>query len=383
MKKSKLQIIICSLVVVVAVTCKKPYEPPEIKAINNFLVVDGIINTAPNSTTTITLSRARRLIDTVSNIPELFAQVYIESNTGSRNALQEGADGRYSSGQLTLNTVSTYRLGVITNDGSQYQSDFVPVIKTPEIDSLSWKLQDDVTVYVNTHDPQNNTRYYRWEYEETWEYHSVFETILGLTNNNTLIFYRDSITQAFKCWSNSASTDILLGSSVKLSEDIISNIPVAIVPKNSVKINFRYSVLVKQYGLTKEGYAYWQILQRNTQQLGTLFDAQPSQLTGNIHSVTNSTEPVIGYISASSIQTKRLFIKNKQLDNWHGEPLGRTCDVKIIPGDPDPLNYLNYHGTDTQYGPYYFVTGGGVATAPKQCLDCTLNGGTNVKPVFW
>ena len=364
----------------IAVSCKKPYEPPEIKAINNFLVVDGIINTASNSTTTITLSRARRLIDTVFNIPELFAQVYIESNRGNRYALQGSADGKYSSAQLNLNALDTYRLDIITTNGSQYQSDFVPVIQTPAIDSLSWKQQDDVTVYVNTHDPQNNTRYYRWEYEDTWEYHSFYETILGLNNNR--IFYRDSITQDHICWSNSASTDILLGSTVKLSEDIISNIQVAVVPKNSVKINYRYSLLVKQYGLTKEAYAYWQILQRNTQQLGTLFDAQPSQLTGNIHSVTNSTEPVIGYISASSIQEKRLFIKNNQLDNWHGEPLGRTCDLKIIPLDPDPLNYLNYHGTDTLYGPYYFITGG-VVTAPKQCLDCTLNGGTNAKPVFW
>jgi hypothetical protein len=377
--KSKLRIIIYGLFVIIAFTCKKPYEPPAIKAVNNFLVVDGIINTAPNSTTTITLSRTRRLIDTVLNIPELSAQVYIESNSGNRYTLQESGDGKYSS-LLTLNTSATYRLNIITANGGQYQSEFVSAIQTPAIDSLNWNREKVVTVYVNSHDPQNNTHYYRWEYEETWEYHSFFETILGLSNG--MMFYRDSITQAYKCWSNSASTDIILGSSVKLGQDVISNIPVAIVPENSQKINFRYSILVKQFGLTKEAYAYWQILQKNTQQLGTLFDAQPSQLSGNIHSNNNPTEPVIGYISASSIQQQRLFIKNDQLDNWYGEPLGRTCDLTIIPLDPDPLNYLIYHGTDTLYGPYYFITGA-VVTAPKQCLDCTLNGGTNAKPIFW
>jgi hypothetical protein len=378
MKKSKLPIIICSLIIVVTVTCKKPYEPPEIKAINNFLVADGIINTTPNSITAITLSRTRRLIDTVVNIPELFAQVYIESNSGSRYPLQESADGKYSSAQLTLNASDTYRLNIITTNGSQYQSDFVPVIQTPAVDSLSWKQQDNVTVYVNTHDPQSNTRYYRWEYEETWEYHSFYETILGV--NNGLMFYRDSITQAHVCWSNSASTDIILGSSVKLSQDVISNIPVAIVPENSPKINFRYSILVKQYGLTKEAYAYWQILQKSTQQLGTLFDAQPSQLSGNIHSNDNPTEPVIGYISASSIQEKRLFITNNQLDNWHGVSPGSVCDVSFIA--QDPVNYLIFNYSDTTYGPYYFVTGG-IAITKRTCLDCTLNGGTNNKPVFW
>ena len=380
MKSRIHQIIKYTLIVLVAVTCKKPYEPPEITAINNFLVVDGYINTAPGSSTTITLSRARRLIDTVTSIPELYAQVFIENNNGSRYPLQEIGDGKYTSAQLTLNSSNTYRLDITTANGRNYQSEFVPVIQTPVIDSLSWKREKDVTIYVNTHDPQNDTRYYRWEFEETWEYHSFYETILGTSNGR--IFYRDSITQAFKCWSNSASTDIILGSSVKLSEDVISNIPIAIVPENSPKINFRYSILAKQYGLTKEAYAYWQILQKSTQQLGTLFDAQPLQLAGNIHSTDNPTEPVIGYISASPLQQKRLFINNKQLANWHGVPPGSICDISFIPQDPDPANYLIFHYSDTTYGAYYFVTGG-IAITKKTCLDCTLNGGTNNKPSFW
>ncbi|MEP6594858.1 MAG: DUF4249 domain-containing protein [Ginsengibacter sp.] len=380
MGKSIHQFIKYAVIILIAVTCKKSYQPPAITAINNFLVVDGNINTAPASATTITLSRARRLIDTVTSIPELHAQVFIENNSGIKYLLQEMGGGKYTSDQLTLNGSDTYRLDITTANGRNYQSEFVPVIQTPAIDSLNWKREKDVTVYVNTHDPQNDTRYYRWEYEETWEYHSFYETILGTSNGR--IFYRDSITQAFKCWSNSASTDIILGSSVKLSEDVISNIPIAVVPENSPKINFRYGILAKQYGLTKEAYAYWQILQKSTQQLGTLFDAQPSQLAGNIHSIENPTEPVIGYISASSIQQKRMFINNKQLDNWHGVASGSICDISFIPQDPNPSNYLIFHYSDTTYGAYYFVTGG-IAITKKTCLDCTLAGGSNTKPNFW
>ena len=368
------------MIVLVAVTCKKSYTPPAITAINNFLVVDGNINATPASSTIITLSRTRRLVDTVTNIPELYAQVFIEDNNGVQYSLHETGNGKYISDELTLSSANTYRLDITTANGKNYKSDFVPVKQTPAIDSLNWKRDKDVTVYVNSHDPQNNTRYYRWEFEETWEYHSFYETILGTSNG--LIFYRDSITQAFKCWRNSASTDIILGSSVKLSEDVISNIPVAIVTENSPKINYRYSILVKQYGLTKEAYAYWQIIQKSTEQLGSLFDVQPSQLSGNIHSTDNPTEPVIGYISASSIQQKRLFINNKQLDNWHGVAPGSSCDISFIPQDPNPANYLIFHYGDTTYGAYYFVTGG-IAITKKTCLDCTLAGGTNNKPSFW
>jgi hypothetical protein len=380
MKKNIRQIILCALIVAIVTTCKKPYAPPAITAINNFLVVDGNINTTPNSSTTITLSRTRRLIDTITSIPELYAQVYIENSLGyTYPVYSTGAAGKYTSDQLTLNPGQTYRLDITTNDGKNYKSEFVRAIETPAIDSLNWKRDKDVIIYVNSHDPQNDTRYYKWDYEETWEYHAFYQTDLGTSNG--MIFYRDSITQAFKCWSNAASTDIILGTSVKLSDDVISNIPVAIVPENSRKIDFRYSILVKQFGLTKEAYDYWQILQKNTQQLGTLFDAQPSQLAGNIHCVENPSEPVIGFISASSVQEKRLFISNRELTNWHGGTPGTACTLQFT--TINPTNYLIFDYPDTTYGAYYFITGGGMAVAKKQCLDCTLNGGTNNKPVFW
>ncbi len=80
---------------------------------------------------------------------------------------------------------------------------------------------------------------------------------------------------------------------------------------------------------------------------------------GNIHSVNNPEEPVIGFISASSVQSKRVFINNKQLENWYGPPPGKLCgQITFIPQDTDPLQYLNFNYSDTTYGPYYFVTGG-------------------------
>ena len=379
MKKNIHQVIAFALIIVILTTCKKPYAPPAITAINNFLVVDGNINTAPNSSTTITLSRTRRLIDTVTNVPELYAQVYIESSQGNKYVVHATSGGKYISDQLTLSPSDTYRLDITTNDGKNYKSEFVRVIETPAIDSLNWKRDKDVTIYVTSHDPQNDTRYYKWDYDETWEYHAFYQTDLGV--NNGMIFYRDTITQAFKCWSNAASTDIILGTSVKLSDDVISKIPVAIVPENSSKIDFRYSILVKQIGLTKEAYDYWQILQKNTQQLGTLFDAQPSQLVGNISCTNNPGEPVIGFIGASSTQQKRLFISNRELSNWHGGTPGTACNLQFT--TINPTNYLIFDYPDTTYGPYYFITGGGMAVAKRQCLDCTLNGGTNNKPAFW
>jgi hypothetical protein len=134
--------------------------------------------------------------------------------------------------------------------------------------------------------------------------------------------------------------------------------------------------------MTEDAFRYLQLIQKNTQQLGTLFDAQPSQLKGNIQSASDPNEPVIGFISASTITEKRISIWNSQLTDWNylsSEPL--CGNVFIIPQNPS--NYLIFDFPDPSYAPYYFITGGGLAIIKKSCLDCRERGGTNQKPSFW
>jgi len=36
-----------------------------------------------------------------------------------------------------------------------------------------WQRENDgLRLYANARDPQNDTKYYQWKYEETWEIHS-------------------------------------------------------------------------------------------------------------------------------------------------------------------------------------------------------------------
>ena len=44
------------------------------------------------------------------------------------------------------------------------------------------------------------------------------------------------------------------------------------------------------------------LMQKNAESLGSIFDEQPTQITGNIHSVTNPSEQVIGYVSAGTVE---------------------------------------------------------------------------------
>jgi hypothetical protein len=361
--------------------CKKPFDPPAITAANNYLVVDGIINTGAGVVTTIRVNRTRNLGDSTSGgIPELHATVTIVAGGGATYPLQDTATaGVYTSGFLTLPITQTYKIAITTHDGRKYASDLVPVKQTPLMDSAYYEEPGDFNVYVDTHDPSGNTRYYRWDYVETWEHDA--QLMSPWIVQNGLIVPTDSTNQHTQCWTTVNSTNILLGSSQKLSQDVISRAPIIDIPNGDTRINQKYSILVRQYALTADAYAYWSLIQKTSQQLGGLFDLQPTQLTGNIHCLTNPGEPVIGFMSASSVQEQRLFVFQSNLHNWIHNPPQYSCDTIAVP--VNQTDYRIYSETDTIWTPYYFVTNGPLVLATRTCVDCLLFGGSNQKPSYW
>ncbi len=366
--------------IVFTISCKQAYEPAVIKANKNFLVVDGVINTGANAVTTIKLSRTRNVTDSVVFSPELHAQVNILGKSGTSYSLHEQGNGVYTSDALTLNPTDEYALQVITSNNSRYLSPYVAAKITPAIDSLQWIFNGNgVTFYINTHDARNNTRYYRWEYVETWEYHAIDNAELSL--NNDIIYYDVPYNSRYICYQADSSTNILLGTSIALSQDIINKDSLTNIPLNDIRMGVRYSILLKQYALSEEAYQYWLLLQKNTQQLGSLFDAQPTQLTGNVKCITNPAEPVLGYVSVNNIAEERLFIQNSELPGWQKLFPGVDCSLRTLDRNPD--NPYLYTYPDTSYAPYYYSGMCCLVIAKRSCVDCTELGGTTTKPPFW
>jgi len=84
---------------------------------------------------------------------------------------------------LNLITTEKYRIRIQTADGKLYISEYVPIQNAPPIDSIHWqRTTDEIKIFASTHDPLNNTRYYRWQYEETWEINSAFPSFFEYKN---------------------------------------------------------------------------------------------------------------------------------------------------------------------------------------------------------
>jgi hypothetical protein len=233
---------------------------------------------------------------------------------------------------------------------------------------------------VNTHDPANSTHYYQWVYDQTWEYYSAENSYYVYQPSTNTLVPRTPAQMVSICWKNSPLTNILLGSSAKLAQDEIYEFPLVQIPPNSQQLSVLYSILVTQYALTEDGYDFLSLMQKNTESLGSILDVQPSQLIGNIHCLNNPSEPVIGYISAGTVQQQRIFISNDQVFGWDYSLECPFLDVKI----PDDSADVRFYFGSGLYEALYFQTGLGVYYANRtSCLDCTIQGGSNVKPPFW
>ncbi len=147
--------------------CVDPYRPPQLTAPNRYLVVDGYLN-GGTGTSVIRLSRTQNVDDSQKPQPEGRAVIRVESETGTAYPFTESETGTYTLASAVLPFGSRYRVSIQTSDGSQYQSDPILIKQTPPIDSITWSVENNgLQVFVNTHDPANQTRYYRWSYEDT------------------------------------------------------------------------------------------------------------------------------------------------------------------------------------------------------------------------
>lgn len=363
--------------------CTSPYNPPAIKGNNQYLTVDGFIRNGQDSTV-FTLSRSANLGGSVGPQPELNAQVTIVGQTSGLIPLFNLGNGQYGIDQLNLDPSQDYQLKITATNGEQYASDFVPVRQSPPIDSLHWQTDSTgVTIYVNTHDPQNNTRYYQWNYTQTWANRVFYNSTIELQADGSVVS-RPADQQIYECWTSSNQTSILVTSTAGLSQDVVNEFPINSILNGSVQLSIGYSLFVRQYAITEQGYQYWQALKQNSELTGGLFQPQPSSVAGNIHCVTNPSEPAFGYISACTESTMRLFISFNQLSSWdYVNPTDSTCKF-FIPA-ADSLAY--YYTIPNVYQPFIHCFPGTpiceTVLAFSSCVDCRYYGGSNVKPSFW
>jgi hypothetical protein len=374
------------ILMIFLVSCKEKYVVHINTPASGYLVVEGFINISGNTNIQLTRSSG---VDTPRYIAEPGAAVDIETENGPSYNLSEDYTGHFSIDSLSLDPTQLYRLHIHTANGKDYVSDYSVVKITPPIDSVNWTAGSNsvdgnlVNIFVSTHDNQSQPGYYQWQFEETWKYHSGYSSVLEYQNGSIIL--RPLEDNIYTCWRSDLSTSIAIANTEKLTSNVIYQFPLTQIPYNSSdKLIDRYSILVKQYAITQEWYEWNQKIKKNTEQLGSLFDAQPSETGGNIHCITDPTETVVGFIGCTTETVKRIFIDRTEIppgtiSNGYEycqpdtvAPDQADIDLHFAGGGDIPINFLYKNGMLV-----------GIEGSTADCVDCRLRGGTTIQPSFW
>ncbi len=376
--------------------CIEPYEV-DIPDSSQILVVNGMI-TDKAETYAIDLTWSSPVdgegFDKVSN-----ATVSVESRDGETYLFQSAGGGRYLSDAANFQGEAgkEYRL-LIDLPGANYASEWILLRESPPIESLYAEYDERVNsegpvegmqVFLNTGDPSGETRYYRWEWVETWRYQAQFAALV-----NYLGFDQLEEKESFStCYHVDSSRVIKVATTAQNIEDRLNGYPLLYIDTETNKLASRYSILVRQYVMSEEEFFFWKTIQESIENVGSLFDRQPQSRTGNVHNINDETEPVLGYFSATSVAEKRLYIDRNDLpERTVVYTKFRECYRGL-----DTVFKADYIGQEEvdeavfreiSYGKVFYnifgfpIISGYILTSPE-CSDCRELGGTSIKPDFW
>jgi hypothetical protein len=426
MKSIYLKIFILSTLLICIVSCTEPYAL-QTNTFEDAVVVEATI-TNEFKKQEIKLSRSYRLED---NGPEFEAgaTVYVKDDLGNQYNFEEN-NGKYiSTSEFQTAANRTYQLFITTNDGKSYASTIQSLTTDTPIQNIVPEIATKegvrgVQMAVKSFDPTNTSKYYRYEYEETsritapkWsDYELKFSTTQFYCPTSSLIGFpylyvvpkNNEIGKV--CYKTQSSTDIILTNTNSLSEDRV-NFPVRFVASSDYTIAERYSIEVKQYVESFESYSFYSTLRKISGSGSILSQNQPGFIYGNIKSITNPNEKVIGFFNVSSVSRKRIFFNFEDL--FTGEPKPKYydeceeeifCSIKFTEPDPPLYSYfgdcasnnVQCPGRIQDYGAgnalrtaltlnrriYYNGMYPNFTVVKPICGDCTQVG-ANLKPIFW
>lgn len=374
--------------------CQEIFEAPEKAGSQGILVVEGILDSGQESST-LKLSRTGSL-NSRNVFKEQGASVSLLSSAGETISLKENSPGEYTLEAPQLRPSGTYWLQIQTRNGQEYISDSLRIFETPEIDSVYWHREED-GVYIDlatTNNLQNSSENYLWKYTQTWEafpdlrrYLEIEENVnsFGRRSYEVVYLQKDGKpyfdSSMYYCWQQDFSDELLINTARLQSENKIIQ-PISFIENSSTKFKTLWSIEVEQISITNEAFDYLELMKKNTELTGSIFDPQPAILYGNIHAVNNPDELVIGYAILSEIKKKRIFIKRSEVKGW--TPF-TNCDPQLFSNNSNVIRdqilssfipaYVPADAAPFPQVPVFIAD-----LAP--CVNCKING-FNGKPDFW
>jgi len=289
----------------------------ETQGFENALVIEATI-TNEEKTQTILLSRTF-MFEEEGPLAEQNAEVTVTGGGVTYN-FNETTPGIYTSDQTFGAVINIdYQLTIRTSNGRVYTS---TIAQLPQSSSQFENVfadritndndEDGISISVDSFDPDRNSNYYRFKYEET------FKIIAPLWRNVDIIVtndewpdcdfgFEDKTEEQEICYGTQNSNTFVLATTTSFGEDRLTRFPVRFLNNNNYIISHRYSILVKQFIISREAFTYFETLNNLSGEESLFSQSQPGFLPGNIKSQADENELVIGFFDVSVVSENRLF----------------------------------------------------------------------------
>lgn len=278
----------------------------------------------------------------------------------------------------------SFKIDIITPDGTSIESDFDRMPICPEVGEVYYEIEEIISelsgekergirFYTDLDAGDIQSRFFKWDVTETWEYQVDYPREWYYDGTVHHIFPPDYSRKV--CWSTELIKEIYTLSTSNLDANRYTRFPLNFVSSKTSRLIYGYSLLIDQSALSEEAYSYWDQMRINSTGLGGLYEKQPLSITGNLHNTADPDVEVLGFFGASSVKSKRIFVSN--VDGLVIEFVGYCTPVPLKYGfsELSPFDYPAWLMGDEDT--YYMVL------LSNDCVDCLYYGGTNIKPDFW
>ncbi len=270
------------------------------------------------------------------------AEVFIRDEIGNLIKLRESENGFY----VTPNTFQgevgkSYILLIETNDGEKYSSYSEKLLPVSPIDSIFYefreipyigkegllKTKSGIDIKIKFKDPEGADNYYKWETNGFYKRETAPElfTITDSRTGNKIPAPKDCCATCWITEDNNridVSTDFLhdgndvVHTSIYLEDD-------------GVRFLGKYLITVNQFSISKEGYQFYDLIEKQLQISGDIFDPPPAEISGNMINLTNTSTPVIGYFRVSDVSSDSLYIYGEDFPFQKIEPIFKD-DCRVL-----------------------------------------------------
>ncbi|AXT19905.1 DUF4249 family protein [Flavobacteriaceae bacterium AU392] len=387
-------------IIFIALIINSCVEPIEIESVTfeDALVVEATI-TNEFKHQEISLTRTF-MLEEDGPLPESNADVHVIDGLQNIFLFQETEPGKYvSTTQFNAVPNNEYQLMIVTSNGREYQSQTVTLTaNTSEIeeviaiqDSNENEGVDGLSIQVSSFDPTGNSRLYRYEYEETYQIIApnwVSRDLIIVSENPPDVDLIFRTREERVCYNTIKSNTIIQTETTDLSEDRVLNKFVRFIPSDDFIIRSRYSILVKQFVQSLESFTFYRVLNELSSSESLFSQIQPGFLAGNMISVTDPNENVVGFFDVSSVSEERIFFNYRDIFPDPFQPLPdyiTNCEVEAPLLESGLINTIRTRRltfADINEEEPLIEPGGPFIMVTAACGDCTILG-SNIEPDFW